>query len=89
VVGQLIEMRKQVKIVHFRTEDQQRIRFVRVLSKYNEDIGLRKAKRLLDEMLRGRPIIYDLNDFDLNKFISALEGMDIYFEVLNDSDILQ
>ena len=72
---------KRVTIKYFKEKHQERITFVRTLIDYQSDLGLKRAKELLDNMLDGVPIRYDISTDKLSEFLEILETLKLEYEV--------
>ena len=73
---------KKVKILYFKDKHQDRISFVRLLAKYNNSVGLKKAKILQDRMLDGIPILYEIEENKLTQFLSCLDKLKLEYTLL-------
>ena len=73
---------KKVKILYFKDKHQDRISFVRLLAKYNNNVGLKKAKILQDRMLDGIPILYEIEENKLTQFLSCLDKLKLEYTLL-------
>ena len=72
---------KTIKIEGFRSKNQLRITFVNLLRKYNPNLRLKLAKSLLDGMLEGKPIIYQVTNPEFLEFIKELDALDVLYLV--------
>jgi len=76
-----IESMKRVTIKYFKEKHQERITFVRTLIDFQPGLGLKRAKDLLDNMLYGVPIGYDISNDKLSEFLEILETLKLEYEV--------
>lgn len=74
-------MNKEIVIYHFNSRNQDRIKFVRLLAECNDNIGLKMAKSLQDDMLNGSPIRYRVDSNRFDKLITGLKELDLKFEL--------
>lgn len=72
---------KTFEIKHFKKKHQQRISFVRLLTEFNTSITLKQAKELLDAMLDGVPIRYEVENYRAKGFAELLEALNLEFEI--------
>lgn len=72
---------KFVTIKYFREKHQERITFVRTLVDYQDGLGLKSAKEMLDKMLDGIPIQYQISENKLNEFIIELDLLKLEYEI--------
>ncbi len=76
-----IELMNRVTIKYFKEKHQERITFVRALVDFQVGIGLKRAKELLDKMLDGEHIQYNITDDRLQDFLAILEELNLEYEV--------
>jgi hypothetical protein len=72
---------KRITIKYFKEKHQERITLVRVLIDFQLDLRLKIAKDLLDNMLDGVPIRYDISNDKLSGFLETLETLKLEYEV--------
>ena len=72
---------KRVTIKYFKEKHQERITFVRNLIDFQPDLGLRRAKDMLDNMFDGEPILYDISNDKLSEFLEVLKKLKLEYEV--------
>jgi hypothetical protein len=72
---------KIVTIKYFKEKHQERITFVRALIDFQSDLGLKRAKDLLDNMLDGEPIRYEISNDKLSEFLEVLEKLKLEYDV--------
>lgn len=68
-----------VTIKYFKEKHQERVTFVRTLVNYQNDLGLKSAKYMLDNMLDGVPIQYSVPEHKLDEFISHLDSLNLEY----------
>lgn len=73
---------KLVTIKYFKEKHQERITFVRTLADYQHGLGLKSAKELLDNMLDGEPIEYQISEDKLAEFTKELDSLKLQYEIL-------
>ena len=71
----------KVVIKYFIRKHQNRVAFVKLLTEYNPEISLKPAKELLDNMLDGTPIEYEIKKEDLNQFTNQLDELNLEYEI--------
>lgn len=76
-----LQVMKLVTIKYFKEKHQERIRFVRTLIDYQNELGLKSAKDMLDNMLDGVPIKYQISDDTLADFTKELDALKLKYEV--------
>lgn len=79
VVG--LNFQKTIIIKHFNKKHQERLTFVRLLTKFNPNISLKPAKDLLDLMLDGNPIEYRIWTHRISEFVENLEELNLEYEI--------
>ena len=72
---------KLVTIKYFKEKHQERITFVRILIDYQDDLGLKSAKEMLDNMLDGEPIQYQISENKLADFTRDLDTLKLEYEI--------
>jgi DNA-binding transcriptional MerR regulator len=72
---------KLVTIKYFKEKHQERITFVRKLIDYQNGLGLKSAKDMLDKMLDGLPIKYQISDNKLADFTKQLDSLKLEYEI--------
>lgn len=79
-----------VTILHFKYRGQNRLTLVRLLCEYNTSWGLAKAKEALDRMVgptaldrmvRGEPIIIDIERNKIEQFAAKLDELNLEFTI--------
>ena len=68
-------------IKYFKEKRQERITFVRTLIDYQNRLGLKSAKDMLDNMLDGLPIKYQISDDKLADFTKQLDSLKLEYEI--------
>jgi DNA-binding transcriptional MerR regulator len=72
---------KLVTIRNFKEKHQERITFVRVLIEFQKGLGLKSAKELLDNMLDGKPIQYQIPENKLDEFIEEMDLLKLEYKI--------
>jgi len=72
---------KTITICYFKERYQSRITFVKALKEYDNNLGLKEAKDLLDAMLDGKPIEYAIDDKKLQEFVKKLNRLKLHFTI--------
>jgi DNA-binding transcriptional MerR regulator len=72
---------KLVTIKYFKEKHQERITFVRTLIDYQNGLGLKSAKEMLDNMLDGVPVKYQISENKLADFTRQLDSLKLEYEI--------
>ncbi|WP_258098700.1 hypothetical protein [Marinoscillum pacificum] len=80
-----LNFKKTFEIKHFKKKHQNRVSFVKLLTEFNPSITLKPAKELLDLMLDGEPIRYEVENHQANEFAKNLEEHNLEFEIIMDN----
>ena len=72
---------KTIIIKHFKEKSHNRVSFVKVPAHQQTDIGLKKAKEMMEEMLDGKPIEIRVEEDKSSRFLSELNRLNLEFEV--------
>ena len=80
-----LNFKKTFEIKHFKKKHQNRVSFVKLLTEFNPSITLKPAKELLDSMLDGEPIRYEVENHQANEFAKNLEEHNLEFEIKVDN----
>ncbi|MEP4534119.1 MAG: hypothetical protein ABJ004_13600 [Cyclobacteriaceae bacterium] len=80
-----LNFKKTFQIKYFKKKHQNRVSFVKLLTQFNSSISLKPAKELLDSMLDGEPIRYEVENYKANEFAKNLEEHNLEFEIKVDN----
>ncbi len=70
----------RIVINHFKSKNQERIKFVQILNEYAKT-GLKEGKLLMDSMLDGKPIEVDIEKEQLGDFVTVLDDLNMEYKL--------
>lgn len=76
-----LNFKKIFEIKHFKEKHQNRVSFVKMLTQFNSSVTLKPAKELLDSMLDGYPIRFEVENYQANDFAQKLEELSLEFKI--------